>query len=130
MANVVKAKLARQAALGPQKKVKLKIKKGDRVLVISGAYRGETGRVIEVLPKEGVVRVEGIRMVKKHQKPDRQRNIRGGITEMEAPIDISNVKLIDPVTGKASRVGRQVQADGSIVRVCKKTGTVLGAKEA
>jgi len=123
MANAVKAKLNRLRAAEPTPKVK--IRKGDRVLVITGANRGDTGRVIEVDPRKQVARVEGIRMVKKHQKPDRARNQQGGVVEMEAPIHISNLKVIDPTTGKADRVGRKVLDDGTIVRFAKKSGAVL-----
>ena len=124
MANVVKAKLARLAA--EKRTPKLKIRKGDQVLVISGANRGDTGRVIEVDPKKMVARVEGVRIVRKHEKPDRARNKRGGIVEVEAPIHVSNLKVIDPATGKADRVGRRVLEDGTIVRYAKRSGNVLG----
>ena len=120
MANVVKAKLARKAAEEPRPKVK--VKKGDRVLVTSGAYRGDTGRVIEVEPRRGWARVEGIRMVKRHQKADRQRNRQAGITEVEAPIDLSNLKVICPTCGQPTRVGRTTLADGKSTRVCRREG--------
>ena len=123
MANAVKAKLARLNADKPVPK--MKIRKGDRVLVISGPYRGETGRVIEVEPRKGWARVEGIRMVKKHQKADRQRNRQGGIVEVEAPVNLSNLKVLDPTTGEPTRVGRRVLSDGKIVRFAKKSGAVL-----
>src|SRR2546423_909535 len=110
MANVVKAKKARLAAEEPRPKVKGR--KGDRVLVICGANRGDTGRVIEVEPRKGWARVEHIRMVKKHRKADRARNIHGGITEIEAPISLSNLKVICPTCGQPTRVGRTVLADG------------------
>jgi large subunit ribosomal protein L24 len=120
MPNAVKAKLARLAADEPQPKVK--IKKGDRVVVISGSYRGETGRVIEVEPRKGWARVEGVKIIKKHERPDRQRNKRGGIVEVEAPIHLSNLKVLDPTTGQPTRIGRKVLGDGSIVRYAKKSG--------
>jgi|SRR3954470_9478180 large subunit ribosomal protein L24 len=123
MPNAVKAKLNRLRAEQPTPK--LKIRKGDRVLVISGANRGDTGRVIEVDPQKQVARVEGVRMVKKHQKPDRSKNQQGGVVEMEAPIHISNLKVLDPTTGKADRVGRKTLEDGTIVRYAKKSGAVL-----
>jgi large subunit ribosomal protein L24 len=123
MPNAVKAKLNRMKA--EQRTPKVKIRKGDEVLVLTGANRGDTGRVIEVDPVKMVARVEGIRRVKKHQKPDRARNRQGGIVEMEAPIHISNLKVIDPTTGKADRVGRKVLEDGTIVRYAKKSGAVL-----
>ncbi len=123
MANAVKAKLNRLRAEEPAPK--LKIRKGDRVLVLTGANRGDVGRVIEVDPRKMVARVEGVRIVKKHQKPDRTRNRQGGVVQVEAPIHISNLKVIDPTTGKADRVGRKVLEDGSIVRFAKKSGAVL-----
>lgn len=123
MANIVKAKMARLRALEPAPKVK--IRKGDRVLVISGANRGDTGRVIEVDPRAMTARVEGIRVVKKHEKPDRARGKQGGIVRMEAPIHLSNLKVIDPASGKAARVGRRILEDGTIVRYAKGSGTVL-----
>jgi large subunit ribosomal protein L24 len=124
MPNAVKAKLNRIRA--GERIAKPKIRKGDRVLVISGANRGDTGRVLEVDPIKMTARVEGIRMVKKHQKPDRAKNQKGGIVEMEAPINISNLKIIDPTTGKAARVGRKVLEDGTIVRYAKGSGATLG----
>jgi large subunit ribosomal protein L24 len=123
MPNAVKAKLNRLQA--EQRAPKVKIRKGDRVLVITGANRGDTGRVIEVDPRKMVARVEGIRMVKKHQRPDRARNQKGGIVDMEAPIHLSNLKVLDPTTGKADRVGRKILEDGTIVRYAKKSGAVL-----
>jgi large subunit ribosomal protein L24 len=120
MANAVKAKIARLAAELPAPKVKLR--KGDRVLVIAGANRGDTGRVIEVEPRKGWARVEGIRMVKKHRKADRARNVAGGITEMEAPINLSNLKLICPTCGHPTRVGRKELGDGKNARVCRREG--------
>jgi large subunit ribosomal protein L24 len=123
MPNAVKAKLNRMKA--EQRTPKVNVRKGDEVLVLTGANRGDTGRVIEVDPVKMVARVEGIRRVKKHQKPDRARNRQGGIVEMEAPIHISNLKVIDPTTGKADRVGRKVLEDGTIVRYAKKSGAVL-----
>jgi large subunit ribosomal protein L24 len=123
MANIAKAK--KQRAEAGKRRPKVKIRKGEQVLVISGAYRCETGRVIDVDPRRGVARVEGIRRVKRHQKPDRARARAGGIVEMEAPIDISNLKVIDPTTNKPTRVGRKILADGTIVRYSKRSGAVL-----
>jgi large subunit ribosomal protein L24 len=124
MPNAVKTKLNRLRAAEPAPK--LKIRKGDRVLVISGANRGDSGRVIEIDPKKMVARVEGVRMVSKHQKPDRAKNRKGGIVEMEAPIHISNLKVVDPTNGKGVRVGRKVLEDGTIVRYAKGSGATLG----
>lgn len=100
---------------------KLKIKKGDKVVVISGANKTKEGIVLEVYPSKNRVLVEGVNMIKKHTKPNAQ-NQQGGIIEQEASLHISNVKLL--VAGTATRVGRKVQ-DGKIVRYAKKTGEVI-----
>jgi large subunit ribosomal protein L24 len=98
----------------------MKIKKGDTVLVICGKYRGKTGKVLKVLPKEGKILVEGVNIVKKHQRPKREGE-KGQIVELPAPIDISNVKLICPNCKKATRVGYKI-SKGKKSRVCKKCG--------
>lgn len=96
------------------------IKKGDKVIVITGKDKGKTGTVIEALPKKDRVVVEGVNIVKKHQKPT-QMNPEGGILEQEAAIHASNVMLLDPKTNKPTRVGYKVE-DGKKVRVAKKSG--------
>jgi large subunit ribosomal protein L24 len=98
----------------------MKIKKGDTVLVICGKYRGKTGKVLKVLPKEGKILVEGVNIVKKHQRPKREGE-KGQIVELPAPIDISNVKLICPNCKKATRVEYKI-SKGKKSRVCKKCG--------
>lgn len=105
-------------------KPKLKIKKGDLVKVIAGEYKGAQGRVLKVFPEEGRIIVEGVNIVKKHVKPS-QKYPQGGIIEMEAPIHISNVMLVDPKTGEPTRVGRKRLEDGRIVRYAKKSGEIL-----
>lgn len=100
---------------------KLKIKKGDTVLVITGEDRGKSGKVLEVLPKENKALVQGIRVVSKHTKPNAQ-NQQGGIIKQESPINISNLML--SVGGTATRVGRKVE-DGKTVRIAKKSGEVI-----
>ena len=102
---------------------RMKIKKNDQVLVITGKDKGKRGRVIEVLGKEGKVIVEGINIVKKAVRPNRQRGIQGGIVEQFAPMDASNVMVL--VDGQPTRIGYQLLADGRKVRVSKKTGTAL-----
>ena len=102
---------------------RLKVKKNDQVLVITGRDKGKKGRVIEVLTKEGKVIVEGVNIVKKAVRPNRQRGVAGGIVEKEAPLDASNVMVV--VDGKPTRIGYQILADGRKVRVSKKTGTAL-----
>ena len=103
----------------------MKIKKGDNVHVITGAYKGTIAEVTKVFPKEDKVIVEGVNMVKKHQKPT-QQNPDGGIIEKEAPIHVSNVMAYDSKAKKASRIGFEVKEDKkgnkNKVRVFKKTG--------
>lgn len=100
-------------------KVKIKIKKGDSVKVISGNDRGTEGRVLEVFPDANTAIVEGVKVVSKHSRPS-AKNSKGGIIKKEAPINISNLMLVDK-SGKATRVGRQVKEDGTIVRYSKKS---------
>jgi len=101
---------------------KLKIKKGDQVVVIAGASKGAKGEVIRVIPSESRVVVQGVNTVKKHRKPTQGNP--GGIETMEAPIHISNVALADPKTGKPTRVGFKTTKDGK-VRVAKASGETL-----
>jgi large subunit ribosomal protein L24 len=104
---------------------KLHVRKNDRVMVIAGKNKGDKGRIIEVLPRERKVIVEGVNVVKRHQRPNSRRGVQGGIIEREMPIDVSNVMVIDPQTGTPTRVGRQELADGSRVRIAKKSGAVI-----
>jgi large subunit ribosomal protein L24 len=101
---------------------KLHIKKGDKVVVISGDDKGTQGEVKEVLLDKNRVIIEGVNMVKKHTKPTNDNP--GGIIEMEAPIHASNVMLVDPKSGEATRVGRKV-IDGKSVRYSKKSGETI-----
>lgn len=99
---------------------KLHIKKGDTVAVLAGKDKGKTGTVTRVLVDKQRAVVEGVNIIKKSQKPSAQ-NPQGGIVEVEAPIHISNLNVVDPKTGKPTRVGRKV-VDGKIVRYAKKSG--------
>ncbi|WP_455675424.1 50S ribosomal protein L24 [Pradoshia sp.] len=99
------------------------VKKGDKVIVISGKDKGKQGVVLEAYPKKDRVLVEGVNIVKKHAKPS-QVNPQGGIFEQEAAIHVSNVMIIDPKTGNPTRVGYQT-VDGKKVRVAKKSGESL-----
>lgn len=101
-----------------------KIKKGDYVVVLSGADKGRKGEVLRVSPKDERVVVKGVRMVKRHMKPS-QSDPDGGIKEFEAPIHVSNVAHIDPKDDKPTRVGFKVLKDGKKVRVAKKSGEVI-----
>lgn len=101
---------------------KLKIKKGDKVVVIAGADKGSEGEVLEVFPAKNRAIVEAVNIVKKHSKPTGDNP--GGINEIPAPIHISNLKLVDPKSGDATRVGRRVE-DGKIVRYAKSSGETI-----
>lgn len=101
----------------------MRIKTGDNVLVIAGKDKGTEGMVKHVFPKRDRVLVEGVNIVKKHQKPS-QANPQGGIVEEEAPIHVSNVQLVDPKTGKPTRIGIK-EEDGKRVRYAKQSGEVL-----
>ena len=103
--------------------MKLKLKKGDKVIVTTGKDKGKTGEITTVFPKENKVIVGGINMVKRHTKPSQESA--GGIISKEMPIHVSNVALVDPKTGKATRIGYKVEKDGHKVRIAKKSGEVV-----
>ena len=100
---------------------KLHIKKGDTVYVNAGNNKGATGKVLKVLVSEQRAVVEGINMVTKSQKPS-AKNPQGGFVKQEAPIHISNLNVLDPKSGKPTRIGRKLNADGKRVRYAKKSG--------
>lgn len=101
------------------------ILRNDEVIVIAGKYKTKTGRVLRVIKDKDRVLIEGVGMIKKHVKPNPQRNIKGGIAEQESPIHISNVALMDS-NGKATRVGIR-EVDGKKERFAKTTGETLAA---
>ncbi len=103
--------------------VKLKIKKGDHVVVRTGRDKGRRGEVLRVMPKQMKAIVQGINMVSRHQK--QTANQEGGIIRKEAPIHISNLALEDPKDGKPTRVGYKVLEDGRKVRYAKRSGEVI-----
>jgi large subunit ribosomal protein L24 len=105
----------------------LKLQRNDTVEVITGSDKGKRGRVLRVIADKNRVLVEHVRMVKKHVHPNPQRNIKGGIAEQEAAIEISNVMLVCSSCGP-TRVGHKFEGD-SKVRVCKKCGQTLAAKK-
>jgi large subunit ribosomal protein L24 len=100
---------------------KLHIRKGDMVVVISGDYKGSKGRILQVDRKTDRAIVEGVNMMKKHTKPNTQYP-QGGIIEKEAPVHISNLMLVDPKSGKPTRIGRKLNESGKLVRYSKKSG--------
>jgi len=102
-----------------------RIKKGDQVVVIAGRDNGKRGRVLEVKPAESKVKVEGIQMIKRHQKANPASGRGGGIIEKEAYINISNVQLIDPQSGKPTRVKYQIDEDGKKTRIAARSGHTL-----
>lgn len=102
---------------------KLKIKKGDQVVVISGKDKGKKGEVTRVIPDDSRVVVSGVNQMTKHVKPT--NTSAGGIQKIDAPIHVSNVALVDPKTGAATRVGFKTLGDGKKVRVAKKSGETI-----
>jgi large subunit ribosomal protein L24 len=101
---------------------KLHVKKGDKVIVIAGANRGKTGDILQVFPLKNRAIVEGVNIVKKHTKPSNDNP--GGINEVAAPVHISNLMLVDPKSGKPTRIGRK-EVDGKLVRYSKKSGEII-----
>lgn len=100
----------------------MKIKKGDKVIVITGKDKGKTGEVMKAMPKDNKVVVSGVNVSKRHQKPSQENA--GGIISKEMPIHVSNVSLIDPKDGKATRV-RLSEKDGHKVRIAKRSGEAI-----
>ncbi|ARU61076.1 50S ribosomal protein L24 [Tumebacillus avium] len=105
-------------------KAKLHVKKGDQVVVLTGKDKGKKGRILEAYPSEQRVLIEGVNIVKRHTKPN-ATNQQGGIIEKEAPIHVSNVAIVDPKTGGATRIGKKILNDGTKVRYAKKSGETL-----
>jgi large subunit ribosomal protein L24 len=102
----------------------LKIRSGDRVMVIRGNHKGQEGTVLRVEPEKNRVVIEGVNRRKRHMKPS-QTNPEGGIVEFEAPVHVSNVMLIDPKSGEPTRVRRQVGTNGKRERVAVRSGQVI-----
>jgi large subunit ribosomal protein L24 len=100
-----------------------KIRKGDRVVVLTGRDKGRTGEVIEMRPKDGRAVVRGVNMVKRHQRQTAQQE--GGIISKEGSVHVSNLALVDPKDGKPTRVGFKVMSDGRKVRVAKRSGVEI-----
>ena len=99
---------------------KVKVRKNDEVLVITGRDRGVKGKVLRVFPADGTVIVERVNMIKRHTRPNPSKQIQGGILEREAPISVAKLQVVCPECGKPTRLGRRRLEDGSGVRVCKK----------
>ncbi len=103
----------------------LRVRKGDRVRVLTGKDRGREGVVSRVLPVEGKVIVDGVNVARKHVRANPTKNTPGGIIDKDMPIDASNVAVINPKDGKPTRVGFRIDTAGNKVRVCKRTGDDL-----
>ena len=106
-------------------KLQTPIRRNDNVVVTTGKDSGKRGRVLKVLPLKNRVIVEGVNMIKRHTRPNPQRNIKGGIVEREGTLHASNVQLVCPECGKMTRIGRKVLGDGRKVRVCRKCEGVV-----
>lgn len=103
---------------------KLKVRKGDLVMITTGKDRGKTGKVLEVERSKGRIFVEKLNIIKRHMKPS-QKHRQGGIIEKEGPIHVSNVRIVCPNCGKSSRTGVKLMDDGQKMRYCKKCGEIL-----
>jgi large subunit ribosomal protein L24 len=102
----------------------IKIKKGDRVIVLSGKDRGKSGVVMRVLPKANKVIVEGVNVAKKHQRATKA-TVQGGIIDKDMPMPVSAVAVVSPGDGRATRVGYRIDEAGNKIRICKRTGADL-----
>ena len=107
----------------------IQIRKGDQVRVIAGRDSGKTGRVLSINAKTNRVVVEHVAIVKRHTRPNPQKNIKGGIVEKEASINVSNVMVICGSCGKHTRIGHTVQADGTKMRSCRRCNATLEGKQ-
>jgi large subunit ribosomal protein L24 len=96
------------------------VRKNDTVVVVGGKDRGKRGRVLRVIPGRNRVLVEGVNFIKRHTRPNPQQNIKGGVVEREASLHASNVQIVCPECGAATRIGHQLLDDGRKVRVCRK----------
>jgi large subunit ribosomal protein L24 len=103
---------------------RLKLRKGDLVLVVAGESKGQQGKVLEVLVAENRAIVERVNLVARHTKPN-AKNTQGGIVHREAPVHVSNLMLLDPKTGKPTRVGRRTGGDGKLERFARKSGEAI-----
>ena len=101
------------------------IRRNDNVVVITGKDRGKRGRVLKVEPAKNRLVVEGVNFIKRHTKPNPQRQIKGGVVEREASLHASNVQFVCPECGKPTRLGRKILGDGRKVRICRKCEGVV-----
>ena len=106
-------------------RIRIQIRKNDQVKVIAGKDLNKTGRVLRVLREKGRVVVEGVSFLKRHTRPNPQKQIKGGIVEREAPIHVSNVMIVCGACGKPTRIGHNMLADGKKVRICRSCNSSL-----
>ena len=106
-------------------KLATSIRRNDNVVVITGKDRGKRGRVLKVVPATNRLVVEGVNFIKRHTKPNPQRQVKGGVVEREAALHASNVQLVCPECGKPTRLGRKILGDGRKVRICRKCEGVV-----
>ena len=114
--------------MGRQKekvRTRIRIRKNDVVEVISGRDRGKRGKVLVVLPDKARLLVQGVNFIKRHTRPNPQKNIKGGIAEREAPIHVSNVMIVSPDDDKRTRIGSRIMPDGRKARIGRRGGEVL-----
>jgi large subunit ribosomal protein L24 len=109
----------------PAQRLRVRLRKNDLVEVIAGKDAGRRGRVLKVLRETGRVVVQGVGFIKRHTRPNPQRNIKGGIAEREAAIHVSNVMLVSPDDDKRTRIGARVLEDGTRVRIARRGGAVV-----
>ncbi len=96
------------------------VRKNDTVIVVGGKDRGKRGRVLRVIPNRNRILVEGVNFIKRHTRPNPQKNVKGGVVEREASLHASNVQIVCPECGAPTRIGHQLLGDGRKVRVCRK----------
>jgi large subunit ribosomal protein L24 len=106
-------------------RARIRLKKNDVVEVISGRDTGKRGKILQVIPDKGRVIVQGVNFIKRHTRPNPQRNIKGGIAEREAPIHVSNVMIVSPDDDKRTRIGSKLLPEGKRVRISRRGGEVL-----
>jgi large subunit ribosomal protein L24 len=101
-------------------RVRIRLRKNDQVEVLSGKDAGKRGKVLQVLPEKGRVLVQGVNFIKRHTRPNPQRNIKGGVAEREAPLHVSNLMVVCAECGKRTRIGSSQLEDGRRTRICRK----------
>src|SRR5512144_1752229 len=111
--------------MAQQARMKIRLKKGDLVEVIKGKDAGKRGKILVVIREKGRVIVQGVGFIKRHTRPNPQKNVKGGIAEREAPIHVSNVMIVSPEDDKRTRIGSRLMPDGRKARIGRRSGEVL-----